>query len=49
MGDVEAVGEAAGGYEQPPGLGGGLDLAVVGGGDLGQGRGGLVDGGDHSR
>jgi len=30
MGDVEAVGEASRGYEQPPGLSGGLDLLVVG-------------------
>ena len=46
VGDVESVGEAAGGYEQPPGLGGGADLAVVGCGDLGQGLAGLVHGRD---
>ena len=47
VGDVEAVGEAAGGDEQPPGLSGVADLAVADGRDLREGLGGLVDGRDH--
>ena len=43
--DVEGVGEAAGGYEQPPGAGSGADLGVVGRGEAGQGFAGLVHGG----
>jgi hypothetical protein len=48
MGDVEAVGEAAGGHEQASCLGGGADLAVVGFGDPGQGLAGLVHGRDDA-
>jgi hypothetical protein len=48
MRDVESVGEAAGGYEQSPGIGCGADLAVVGSGDLGQGLGGLMHGCDDT-
>src|SRR5215831_17992220 len=44
MGDVESAGEGTGGDEQPPGLGGGADLAAVGCGDLGEGLAGLVYG-----
>jgi len=46
MGDVESVGEAAGGYKQPPGLGSDADLSLVCCGHLGQGLACLVHGRD---
>ncbi len=48
MRDVRFLGEAAGGHEQPAGARGGAYLVFVGGGELGQGLGRLMGGGDNA-